>query len=53
MGSQAHAFGEISGGLMLGAVATVRSVRTALVAAGAILSPALILYAKALRRIGE
>jgi DHA3 family tetracycline resistance protein-like MFS transporter len=48
--SQADAFGQFVGGPALGAIGTVRSLRAAMIAAGLILSPAVGLYARALRQ---
>ena len=53
MAGQADAFGQIAGGPLLGVVATGSSVRAALVAAGLLLSPALVLYTRAIGRGGE
>jgi MFS transporter, DHA3 family, tetracycline resistance protein len=50
---QAESFGEIAGGPLLGLVATVRTVRVALIGAAAVLLPAFPLYALALRRDPE
>ena len=50
---QAESFGEIAGGPLLGWVATVRTVRVALIGAAALLLPAFPLYALALRRDPE
>lgn len=50
---QAESFGEIAGGPLLGLVATLRTVRVALVGAAAVLLPAFPLYALALRRDTE
>jgi predicted MFS family arabinose efflux permease len=47
---QAESFGEIAGGPMMGLVATLRTVRVALVGAAVVLLPAFPLYAMALRR---
>lgn len=52
MSSQSGALGEASAGPVIGAVGQVFGVRTALVAAGLVLSPALLIYARALRRGG-
>lgn len=46
---QADALGQIGGGPVIGLVATISSLRAALVGAG-LLSPALLLYGRALRR---
>jgi DHA3 family tetracycline resistance protein-like MFS transporter len=48
--SQADAIGQITGGPVVGYVGVLASVRTALVVGGCILSPALVLYARTLRR---
>lgn len=50
--SQSDAIGEVSGGPVIGVVGTVASLRAALVAAGLLLTPAIALYARALRRGG-
>ncbi len=50
MRSQADALGQIAGGPVLGAIATGVSIRAALALAAIILSPALLLYARTLRR---
>ncbi len=47
------AFGQIAGGPILGVIGTLGSIRAALVAAGGILSPALLLFARTLRRTPE
>jgi DHA3 family tetracycline resistance protein-like MFS transporter len=47
---QADAIGQIVGGPVVGAVGLLASIRAALVIGGTILSPALILYARTLRR---
>ncbi len=47
--SQSDAIGEVSGGPVIGVVGTVASLRAALVAAGLLLTPAIALYARALR----
>ena len=52
MGSQAGALGEASAGPVVGAVGNLAGVRTALTLAGLILSPALLLYARAIRHNG-
>jgi DHA3 family tetracycline resistance protein-like MFS transporter len=43
---QVDAFGQIAGGPVIGAIGTFASLRAALVAAGAILAPALLLFAR-------
>jgi DHA3 family tetracycline resistance protein-like MFS transporter len=48
MHGQADAIGQIAGGPAIGAVGTLFSLRAALVAAGSILAPGLLLYARAL-----
>jgi DHA3 family tetracycline resistance protein-like MFS transporter len=53
MGSQAGAFGEASAGPVVGAVGNLAGVRAALTLAGFILSPALLLYARAIRHRGR
>jgi len=52
MSSQAGALGEASAGPVIGAVGNVLGVRPALTAAALILSPTLLLYARAIRRGG-
>ena len=47
--SQANAFGQIAGGPVIGAVGTFGGIRAALTVAGLVLSPALVLYARAIR----
>lgn len=47
---QADAFGQIAGGPALGAIGTFVSLRAALVVAGSILAPALLLFARAGRQ---
>ncbi|MHB8648138.1 MAG: MFS transporter [Thermomicrobiales bacterium] len=47
---QSDAFGQIVGGPIVGSIGLLASVRAALVVGGCILSPALALYAQALRR---
>ena len=53
MGSQAEAFGEASAGPVIGAIGNLAGVRTALTVASLILSPALLLYARAIRHRGR
>ncbi|MDP8899790.1 MAG: MFS transporter [Actinomycetota bacterium] len=53
MGSQAGAFGEASAGPVVGAVGNLAGVRAALTVASIILSPALLLYARAIRHRGR
>ncbi len=48
--SQSDAIGQIAGGPVVGYVGVLASVRAALVVGGCILSPALLLYARTLRR---
>lgn len=50
MGSQANALGQVAGGPAIGAVGTLASIRAALAVAAITLSPALLLYARAIRR---
>ena len=52
MSSQAHALGEILGGPAAGLLATVFSVRAAIVVSGLILTPSLLLCALGLRQEG-
>ena len=52
MGSQSGALGEASAGPVVGAVGNLAGVRTALTLAALILSPALLLYARAIRQNG-
>ncbi len=49
MGSQAGAFGEASAGPVIGAIGNLAGVRAALTVAAIILSPAILLYARAIR----
>jgi DHA3 family tetracycline resistance protein-like MFS transporter len=49
MGSQAGALGEASAGPVIGAIGNLAGVRVALAVAAIILSPALLLYARAIR----
>ena len=51
--SQADALGQIGGGPVVGALATARSIRTALVASGVALTPVLGLYAQTTRGSAE
>jgi predicted MFS family arabinose efflux permease len=53
MGSQAGAFGEASAGPVVGAIGNLAGVRAALTVASIILSPALLLYARAIRHSGR
>ena len=50
MGTQSDAIGQTAGGPPLGAVATVVSVPAALVVSGLLRAPALLLYARAIKR---
>jgi DHA3 family tetracycline resistance protein-like MFS transporter len=50
MGSQANALGQVAGGPAIGAVGTLAGIRAALAVAAITLSPALWLYARAIRR---
>ena len=50
--SQANAFGQIAGGPAIGAVGAFGGLRAALTVAGLVLSPALLLYARAIRHGG-
>jgi len=52
MSSQANAFGQIAGGPVIGAVGTFGGIRAALTLAGLVLSPTLLLYARAIRHGG-
>jgi DHA3 family tetracycline resistance protein-like MFS transporter len=47
--SQSNAFGQIAGGPGVGLIGTVASLRAALVTAGALLSPTVLVYARVLR----
>jgi hypothetical protein len=49
--SQSNAFGQIVGGPGVGAIGTLASLRAALVTAGALLSPTILVYARVLRGI--
>ena len=51
MRGQVDAFGQIVGGPPLGLIGTVFSIRTALLVSGALLSPVLLLYAYAMRKL--
>ncbi len=53
MASQAGAVGEVAGGPVIGVVGTLASLRAALVASGLLLTPAIALYARALRHGGK
>lgn len=48
--NQSDAFGQIAGGPVVGSIGLLTSVRAALVVGGCILTPALALYARTLRR---
>lgn len=50
LSGQANALGQFAGGPAVGAIGTVFSLRAALVVAGLLLSPAVLLYGRALRR---
>jgi MFS transporter, DHA3 family, tetracycline resistance protein len=50
MGSRANALGQVAGGPVIGAVGTLAGIRAALAVAAITLSPALLLYARAIRR---
>jgi DHA3 family tetracycline resistance protein-like MFS transporter len=50
MGSQSNALGQVAGGPAIGAVGTLAGIRAALAVAAITLSPALLLYARAIRR---
>jgi DHA3 family tetracycline resistance protein-like MFS transporter len=50
MHGQVDAIGQIAGGPLFGLIATVASTRTAMVAAGLVLAPALLLYLRTMRR---
>jgi DHA3 family tetracycline resistance protein-like MFS transporter len=50
---QSDAIGQVAGGPGLGALGTIFSLRTALLAGGALLAPALALYARAIRHGGR
>lgn len=53
MGSQSGALGEASAGPVIGVIGNLAGVRTALAVAGIILSPTLLLYARAIRHRGR
>jgi MFS transporter, DHA3 family, tetracycline resistance protein len=53
MASQSGAIGEVAGGPAIGVVGTLASLRAALVAAGLLLTPAIALYARAVRHGGR
>jgi hypothetical protein len=48
--SQADALGQLGGGPAIGAVGTLFGLRAAITAAGFLLTPALLLYGRAIRR---
>jgi hypothetical protein len=50
--SQSNALGQVAGGPVVGAVGTLTGIRAALTVAAVTLSPALLLYARAIRRGG-
>ncbi len=50
LGSQSDALGQVTGGPVLGAIATGVSIRAALLTAGVVLSPVMLLYGRTLRR---
>ncbi|HET8630464.1 MAG TPA: MFS transporter [Thermomicrobiales bacterium] len=50
LSGQVDALGQIGGGPVIGALGTAVSLRAAIAAAGAVLSPALLLYARAIRQ---
>jgi DHA3 family tetracycline resistance protein-like MFS transporter len=52
MNGQANALGQFVGGPGIGLIGTLRSIRAAMVASGLLLSPALALYGRALKRGG-
>lgn len=52
IGSQSNALGQVAGGPVVGAVGTLAGIRAALTVAALTLSPALLLYARAIRRGG-
>ena len=49
MGNQANSLGELAGGPVVGAIGTLAGIRAALAVAGLVLSPALLLYGRAIR----
>jgi MFS transporter, DHA3 family, tetracycline resistance protein len=53
MSGQSDAIGQVAGGPGLGAIGTVFSLRTGLLAGGALLAPAIALYARAVRHHGR
>ncbi len=50
LNGQADSLGQLTGGPAIGAIGTAFGLRAAIVVAGAMLSPALLLYSRALRR---
>jgi DHA3 family tetracycline resistance protein-like MFS transporter len=50
LSGQIDAIGQIAGGPVVGVVGTLVSIRAAIVAAGALLSPSLLFFARALRQ---
>jgi len=53
MAGQADALGQLSGGPVLGLIGSGLGIRAGLVAAGAFLLPAVLLYARAVRHGGR
>lgn len=53
LSGQVDAIGQVIGGPTVGYIGTVRGLRTALVVTGALLAPALLLFARTLRRDGD
>ena len=53
MGGQADALGQVAGGPIIGAVGALGGLRAALVVAGLILTPTVLLYGRAARRGGK
>jgi MFS transporter, DHA3 family, tetracycline resistance protein len=53
MASQSDAIGEVAGGPVIGGIGTLATLRAALVATGLLLTPAIALYARALRHGGR
>jgi MFS transporter, DHA3 family, tetracycline resistance protein len=49
MSNGANSLGELAGGPIVGAIGTLASIRTALATAAIVLSPALLLYGRAVR----
>ena len=50
MSGQADALGQIAGGPAIGVIGTIVSIRAAIVASGTVLSPALVLFVRTMRR---